>query len=121
MKLNYRVEPWHPFYEDAAEIFPKHWAELALDKDKIPLALDTERYDAMEKAGILHTVVARTYDGAVVGYYIAFLLPHVHYKTSGLMAFTDIYYILPEFRKGIAGVNLFVEAERTMRAKGVTK
>ena len=75
----------------------------------------------MEKSGILHIVTIRS-TGRLVGYYIAFVLPHhVHYSKAGIMAFTDIYYILREFRTGGTGTKLFIEAERTLRNRGVVK
>lgn len=101
-------------------LFQKEWEEIALDKDHIPLAVDIERYSQMQELGTLHILGARD-EGRLVGYYIAFLFPHPHYKTAGVMAMTDVYYLLPEYRRGGFGVALLVEAERSLRAKGVTK
>lgn len=97
----------------------KHHGELALDQDKIELALDLDRYEAMRAAGILHVVTMRD-AWQLVGYFVAFLLPHVHYKNAGLMAFTDIYYVMPEYRRS-GGAQLFIQAEKTMKERGVTK
>lgn len=118
--IAYQLEPWAQFFADVQPIFPLHWAELALDQDKIQLGIDNERYLAMEKAGILHVLTMRS-EKRLIGYYVAFILPHVHYKEAGLMAFTDIYFVLPEFRKGPTGAQLFLEAERTLKERGVKK
>lgn len=116
----FHVEPWRPFFEEARPLMQRHWEEIAVDQGTIKLSLNEERYQAMADGGILHVLAARA-DGALVGYYIAFLLPHVHYQDAGLMAFTDIYFMLPEFRRGSAGIRLFVEAEKSLRARGVVK
>lgn len=118
--IKFAVETWDAMLPEAEAIFPIHWQELAVDKDKIKLAIDNDRYRAMEAGGILHVLTVRS-DRRLVGYYVAFLLPHVHYKEAGLMAFTDFYFILPKFREGGSGAKLFVEAEKTLRARGVTK
>ena len=118
--LTYAVEDWREFYPEAAAIFQRHWEEIALDRDSIKFSLDITRYQAMADSGILHVLAARC-DFQLVGYYVAFVLPHIHYQEAGLMAFTDIYYLLPEFRHGSNGVEFFVEAEESLKAKGVVK
>lgn len=74
----------------------------------------------MEAKGILHILTVRD-DGKMVGYYLAFVFPHVHYYSSGLMAFCDVYYLRPKYRRGSTGAVLFAEAERTLKEKGVVK
>ena len=74
----------------------------------------------MDAKGILHILTLRD-DGKLVGYYLAFVFPHVHYASSGLMSFTDVYYLRPEYRRGGIGAALLAEAERTLRDRGVTK
>lgn len=74
----------------------------------------------MDAAGILHILTMRV--GAnLVGYYMAFILPHPHYQDSGLMAITDAYYVLPEYLSGGRGMQLFVEAEQSLKKRGVVK
>ncbi len=116
----FQIENWEKFFADVQPIFPLHWAELALDQDAVKLGIDNERYLQMQAAGMLHILTMRS-AGELVGYYIAFVLPHTHYKDAGLMAFTDIYFVLPEFRKGPTGMALFIEAERTLKERGVKK
>jgi GNAT superfamily N-acetyltransferase len=74
----------------------------------------------MDAKGILHILTLRD-EGRMVGYYLAFVFPHVHYFSSGLMSFTDVYYVQPRYRRGEYGVALLTEAERTLRDRGVTK
>ena len=118
--MKFQVENWKTLWNEGRDLFYAHWQELGLNKDVITLDVDNERYIDMDKSGILHVLTARE-SGKLVGYYVAFVLPHGHYKNSGLMAFTDFYYIVNEFRVGGAGAKLFIEAERTLRERGVVK
>ena len=104
---------------EAKNLFPLHWKELALFKDEIPMDMDEAKYAALEQNGVLLTVTARD-KGRLVGYFTWFLMPHLHYASSGRMAITDMYFVLPEYRKG-AGLKLFLESERVLREMGIVK
>lgn len=116
----FQIESWDSFWRDGQELFPIHWQELALNKDKISLAIDEPRFRKIYEDGLLLIVGARQ-EVRLVGYFVAMILPHIHYKDAGNMAFTDMYYIHPEFRKGGAGVKMFLAVERIFKAKGVVK
>ena len=118
--ITFQVEKWASYYPDAEPLMPQHWREMAMDQDRIKLSLDVPKYEQMEHNGVLHILTARD-DGMLVGYYLAFIFPHFHYADAGLMAFTDIYWLKPEYRKGPTGALLFIEAERSLKARGVTK
>lgn len=105
--------------EEMELLFPQHWKELARFQDEIALKCDRERYAALEKAGALLLITARN-EGTLIGYFVGFLFPHLHYCGSGLWGMTDMYFVLPEFRKG-TGLKLFVAFERELRARGVTQ
>lgn len=81
--------------------------------------MDRERYEATEKAGMLYVLAARR-DGRLVGYLLAFILPHFHYRSSGEVAATDMYWVQPEERNGV-GLKLFVRFEEDMKQRGVTQ
>lgn len=118
--VSFQVEPWSEFYLDAAPLFEKHWQDVAIDQDHIKLNVNVEKYAELDASGLLHIVSVRS-DGRLVGYYMAFILPqHMHYVDAGPMAFTDVYYLLPEER-GSAGAKLMMVAEQTLRARGVVK
>ena len=118
--LSFQLEKFSSIQDEAASLFKAHWDEIAVDKDKIPLAPDWSKYAGLEQGGMLHCLTVRS-EGKLVGYFIAFVLPHPHYSTAGEMAMTDVYFIHPDYRKGSAGIKLICEAERTLRARGVTK
>jgi hypothetical protein len=101
-------------------LFPLHYAELALDKDLAKLNHDNDKYAEGERLGVLFIVTAR-HDGKLVGYYFGLLMNHLHYKDAGLMCYTDAYFILPEFRKGSAGIQFFEAIIDALKARGVVK
>lgn len=79
--------------------------------------LDFDSYQNLENAGRLFVLTARA-ERKLIGYLVAFPTPnHLHYKSAGPMALTDMYYILPEYRSGV-GAKLFTEFERHMRERG---
>lgn len=114
-----RVEKWSDCLVEMEQIFPEHWKELARFQDKIPLKCDKERYAALEAAGVLLLLTARA-DEKLVGYFVAFLMPHPHYQGSGLWAITDMYFVLPEFRTG-TGLLLFLAFEQALRERDITQ
>lgn len=117
--LSFQRESLLEFWPDAEAIFPRHWAELALNQDKIKIDIDKLRYEDMEKFGLMYILTARK-AGQLVGYLMAFLMPHFHYKSAGKMALVDMYYVIPEERKG-AGAKLFCEFERRMKEMEVVQ
>jgi len=111
-------EKWGDILPELRELFPFHWQEIALFKDKIQMDIDEPRYAKLEEMGALQVITAR--DGKkLIGYFVAFVLPHMHYKST-LMASTDMYFILPEYRNG-TGAKMFIEMERVLKERGVKK
>lgn len=96
-------------------LLPLHYKELALNQDTVPLAPQYEVYIEREKQGGLIFVTLRE-AGELIGYFIGFIAPGLHYKTC-LTCTMDIFYVHPDRRGGSAGVKLFkfVEAELTRR------
>lgn len=114
-----QVEPWSSMLPEARFLFPRHWKELAVFQDEIKIGLDEAKYAALEQAGILLVLTARD-AGCLVGYYIWFLMPHPHYSASGPMGMTDMYFVLPEYRRGV-GAKLFIASEKALKERGVVK
>jgi GNAT superfamily N-acetyltransferase len=118
--IEYQVEKWSDVLPEMEPLWPAHYEELSLDKDRVKLGGCLERYAEMENLGILVVVTVRS-DKQLVGYYVFMLLPHLHYKDAGLMAYTDMYFLLPEFRKGGTGVKMFLAVEQAMKNAGAVK
>lgn len=119
MTILFQVEKWRDTLPEMEPILVKHWHEIALGHDKVPLDIGRDKYQAMCDAGVLHIVTARD-DGVLVGYHIAIISGHLHYIGT-LHAITDVYFVLPEYRKGFTGIRLFKFVEVVMRSLGVKK
>jgi GNAT superfamily N-acetyltransferase len=119
MAITYQVEPWEAYFPECQSLWVQHWVEVALDQTAIPLDPDLARYQAYAEAGHLFILSMRD-AGKLVGYFTAIVSGHLHYAGT-LMAFVDLFYVLPTYRKGLAGVRLFREAETALRALGVRR
>lgn len=117
--VTFSVEPWKQFRQEAAWMWAHHWDEVALDKDAIHLDVDVDQYEAQEMAGALAVIVGRR-RGKIVAYWLGFVRPHFHYRRS-LTAYTDIYFVSKDYRKGHVGRDLFAFVEQAMRARGVQR
>ena len=114
-----QVERWDTYYPETVPLWEQHYLEVANDQDVIPLAPNLAAYTAYDASGMLHIVTARA-AGALVGYWTGIVGPHLHYATT-LMAMTDMYYLLPDWRRGRNALRLFGTAHRTLKARGVVK
>lgn len=100
-------------------LFPAHWEELALNKDKVPLDPQYEVYLQRDAIGSVLFVTLRK-DGEIIGYFVGFMAPGLHYRTC-LTLMMDIFYLHPDYRDGSpkAAILLFREVEREAKRRGV--
>lgn len=105
--------------EELKVLLPGHYEELALNKDHVPLDPQYEIYIARERKGELIFTVLRD-SGEMVGYFIGFIAPHLHYKTS-LTCTMDIFYVRADKRKQGGGMQLFNEVEKELRRRGIQR
>lgn len=117
--ITHQVELLADVKGEAVPLLRRHWEEIALNKDVVPLDPDWDMYLRMEAAGFFHATTARL-DGALVGYAAYFLSRNLHYR-SLFVAESDIFWLAPEHRQGMAGVRLLQAAERHLAAIGVNK
>ncbi len=118
--LTFRVETLAAVRDEAAPLLRRHWEEIALNRDTVPLDPDWQAYDRVEAAGLLHITTARNDAGGLVGYAVYFVVPNLHYR-SLRVAETDIFWLVPEHRRGLAGLRLLRAAEAHLAALGVNK
>ena len=119
--IQFQVETWADLERDGSEIFKVHYDELALHKEAMPMGLDSACYADLEKKHCLLVVTARR-NGKLVGYYMGIVIDHhPHNKDGGKVSTTDFFYILPEHRRGGAGVKLLIAATEELRKCGVKK
>lgn len=117
--VRFQVEHWKTYVADAPPLWEAHRDEVAMDQPLIPMAMDLDRYAALDAADILHIVTGRV-EGQLVAYWVGMVMGHLHYMTT-LHAFTDLYYVTPAWRKGPIALRLFGTAHRTLKARGVVK
>ena len=114
-----QVEGFMEQLEELKPLLPLHYEELALDKDKVPLMPRWDVYAAREAAGELCFVTVRE-DGRLIGYFIGFVMPGLHYATC-LTCQMDIFYIHPDHRGRSCGLRLFRTVEKELRRRGVQR
>lgn len=118
-QVTFLAEDWVDCWREMESLWPAHHKEVALHHAEVPLAPDMEQYSFMQARGQLSVLVGRC-EGRIVGYYISIIKPHLHYKDT-LHAFTDVYYIAPEFRQGMTGWRMFLEMKKLWKLRGVKK
>lgn len=116
--MEFAEERLRDIQEELARLLPLHYAEVALDQDSIKLQPAWEQYLALDAIGTLHIITARV-EGALVGYFLSFIHPHLHYSTS-LTAVSDLYYMEPRYRAS-GGEKLFRTWVEFMEKRGVQK
>ena len=115
--ITYAKEKWVDIVDDCIPLFQRHWEEIALNKDKVKLAINFEAYQKLCDADILKAYTAR--DGEkIVGYHIFLVTPHLHYMND-LFAVADVLFVAPEYRGKMAGLKLIKFSEQQLKADGV--
>ena len=106
------------FLEQAKDVLYMHWEELALNKDKVYLNPDMNKYVLLQQAGTLFNIVVYK-DDIVVGYSIIFLSTHIHYQDHKY-ANVDIVYVHPEYRHSTIGARLLIATEQLAKDIGAS-
>lgn len=113
------IESFAERLEELKALLPMHYQELALNKDKVPLDPQYDIYLARERAGELMFVTLRE-AGALVGYFIGFVAPGLHYRTC-LTLTMDIMYVHPDKRQCGGGSILLDFVKTQARLRGVQR
>jgi predicted GNAT superfamily acetyltransferase len=100
-------------------LLPLHYEELALNQDKVPLSPQYHVYIERERQGGLIFAALRD-AGELVGYFIGFIAPGLHYSTC-LTCTMDIFYVRKDLRTGRAGINLFKFVQTELKRRGVQR
>jgi GNAT superfamily N-acetyltransferase len=119
--LTAQVEPYRDVLPDLLPLYDGHWSEIALDRDKPEAGLQPQFpvYAARDAAGELVLVTLRS-DGAVVGYFMCFVAPGLHY--GGCLTGTmDIIYVHPSVRGRHGGMRLIRAMRRELERRGVKR
>lgn len=103
--------------EHVPGLLEAHWHESARNKHLMVLKPDVPRYQALEAAGSLLSLVAYA-DDQIVGYSVNIVTPHLHYADL-LCAHNDVLFVAKEYRESALGLKLIRDTERAARARGV--
>lgn len=114
------VESFSTLRDELIPLEREHFAEVEEDQDVIAYGRDERTYAAMDAAGSLCLITARTGGGTLVGYLLAIVSNGVH-SVDTLIGTLDSYYLRPEFRRGLNGVQLLRKAEQVLAARGCRK
>lgn len=117
MALTAQIEPYVSCIEEIKPFFSSHWEELALYKDKMPLAPRYEAYEQAAKNGELIMPILRK-DGRVIGYWPTFVSPGLHYGST-LTAKMDILWVHPDERNGRGSLLLYDALLKELKRRGV--
>ena len=118
--LTFQREKWADCVDEMRTLWPDHWSELALNKGEIALECDEDKYAQADTMGCLCVVTARL-RGELVGYYYGMLMNHLHYKSAGLMCYTDVYFLKPELRRSTNGLRFLRAVMKVLKEIGVVK
>jgi hypothetical protein len=140
--LTFQVEKFHEIARELPPLFERHYREIALDQDSIPLDPDWDRYLQMSLAGMLHVMTVRgkgvikdisgqqtrpnnekppSYEaGALCGYIFKLVGPHLHYRST-LFANLEMFWLDPAYRGGSFALRWFKANAGMLRDLGVKK
>lgn len=104
-------EPLAALLDDGLEdIIRRHWEEVGVHKDEMPLACNWEKYHQLAEDNILHVMAARRGE-RLIGYASYLVLPQLHYMRT-FCAQNDAIWVEPAER-GV-GVRLVLAAEKAL-------
>jgi GNAT superfamily N-acetyltransferase len=118
--LTTHIESFEERLAELQALLPEHYEELALNQDVVPLSPQYDVYIEREKRGELLFMTMRD-AGEMVGYFIGFIAPGLHYSTC-LTCTMDIFYIRKDKRgSALPGVRLFRAVETELKRRGVQR
>lgn len=115
-KVTIQTECFEAFYRDGKKLFDEHYEEAGSFAD-LKLDPSIEFASAMEKAGFLQIVTARTH-AEMVGY-IVFLINPCFESREVLLGFQNIFFVTKK-RRGRLGLRLHAFARAQLKKRGVS-
>lgn len=118
MSLIYAKELLEEHWADFFYLAQEHWKETEGYRHSQQLNPSFKRYVGYEKCGFLHYFTAR--DGIkIAGHCLMYISPSMH--TQELIATEDVWFMLPEYRKGRNAFRLYEFVEEELRNKNVVE
>lgn len=105
--------------KDFMQVYEQHGNEVPfmVRGEEIPVELDIDSYQALEDSGYLTCIVAEV-DGNIAGYLVVIAYQPTHHKGK-LLAVTDAFYVLPEYRNTGVFKQLVDYAEKRCEDAGI--
>ena len=116
--ITFQVEAYLDIEPELRAIYPEHYEELAVNKQRKKLNPDYARYRAMADSDLIHIPTARGLAGDLAGYWIFFVMPNLHYMDIRT-AYNDILYLRKPYRKGHNGLRFTRFMLESLKAIGV--
>lgn len=117
--MRYAEEKLFPnLINEMLPLLERHWQEVALCDAFGPVDIAEDAYRRAEEGGMLRIYTARRDDNALVGYAAYFVLPNLHYRSKPV-AESDVFFLVPEERQGLAGLRLLQFADKALTAENV--
>lgn len=113
--VTYQSELFSAVIKEALPLLRRHWQEIALFHDAIPLDPDFDYYYYMERCGRIDLITARS-NGVLVGYMMQVGGPGTHFRST-LWSNNVVLWVEPSFR-GRIGIGLLIRMEAQLRARG---
>lgn len=110
-----QVESFAAAVAEIDRLTPLHWNELALFRDRMPLAPQYAEYIQREARGQLFLTTVRR-NGEIVAYYIAQVAPGFHYAKT-MTAHMDVMYVVPDMKGRGVALPLMRCVERELRRR----
>ena len=114
MTITFQREMLAKVRPEVADLTAQHWDEVAHHKDVRTLDVDWHQFELMESIDNLFFMTARD-DGALVGYTLALLRPHLHSKGMKT-AYVDAIFMTPGKRHNNAGLRLLQHTDTALAA-----
>ncbi len=116
--ITFQEESFSDVIKDIKPLLEKHWEEIALNKDKINLNPDYEKYEELSDMGLIRIFTARD-EAELVGYFAVTVTPNLHYKDHKY-AINDVIYLEQNLRGLGVGKRLISFAEDGLKEAGVS-
>lgn len=114
--ITYQTETFGGVIDEAQPLLERHYQEVALHKERLPLKPSRADYWDLERAGRLLVITARE-EGALVGYISAIIGRRLHNATV-IGSMVDVIWIAPEHRNIGVGNAIFDYLEAVLSRRG---
>lgn len=111
------AEKFSDWFMEAQPLFAAHYRESV--RDPMALAPDFGVAIKLELAGVVRAFTVRD-EGALVGYAIFLVTPHLHHKRD-VVALCDVIYVKPSHRAPRVALRLLRTAEAQLTEEGVSR